>query len=197
MWGKKESFSISVDLTEVEKAQKLLVARGPKALQSAVTRALKSGVSAFKSSKKGGAPDIYKVSSGELKEFASVRKDQIVIKSRLLTAGKKPAHFAITPGSYTAGKRRKATVKVKKQGSKENLPHAFVANPAKVNGGTTMLWVRTKGRFPHTGNAAMEPVRRVSAAQMVQNPKVEKAVMDAIQETFDKRLDHELGRLGK
>ena len=177
MWGKKESFSISVDLTEVEKAQKLLVARGPKALQSAVTRALKSGVSAFKSSKKGGAPDIY--------------------KSRLLTAGKKPAHFAITPGSYTAGKRRKATVKVKKQGSKENLPHAFVANPAKVNGGTTMLWERTKGRFPHTGNAAMEPVRRGSAAQMVQNPKVEKAVMDAIQETFDKRLDHELGRLGK
>lgn len=38
MWGKKESFSISVNLTEVEKAQKLLVARGPKALQSAVTR---------------------------------------------------------------------------------------------------------------------------------------------------------------
>lgn len=196
MWGKKESFSISIDLTQVEKAEKLLVSRGPKALQSAITRSLKSGVSAFKSSKKGGAPDIYKVSSGELKEFASVKKDQIVIKSRLLTAGKKPAHFAITPGSYT-GKRRKATVKVKKQGSKENLPHAFVANPAKVNGGTTMLWERTRGRFPHTGNAAMEPVRRVSAAQMVQNPQVENAVMKAIQETFDKRLDHELERLGK
>lgn len=196
---------VKVDISSIEKMDKLLQQKGPKVIQGVFKRALKAGETAFES-KDDGAPAIYKVSKKELSEFVKIKQDCMVISSRLLTTGT-DTHFAITPKAYKATpksdaapgtkkkkkKRRKlnATATVKKA-NKESLPHAFIANPAKINGGLTMLWER----HPKI-KGLIRPIRRVSAAQMAENPEVYEAINKAIQETIDKRLDHEIERLAK
>lgn len=194
---------VKVDISSIQKMDKLLQQKGPKVIQGVFKRALKAGETAFES-KDDGAPAIYKISKKELSEFVKIKQDSLVISSRLLTVGT-DTHFAMTPKGYkplaapgdsSGGKKKKkkrrkikATATVKKA-NKESLPHAFIANPAKINGGLTMLWER----HPRI-KKLIRPIRRVSAAQMAENPEVYEAINKAIQETLDKRLDHELERL--
>lgn len=190
---------VTIDTSEIKKAEKLLRLKGPEAVGRAVKRSIKSGVSAFKSKEKGGAPSVYIVGARELAKTVTTFGNSFTVSSRLLTAGNKPAHFSITPKAYGRKRKSLATLKVKRNGAAGTLPHAFIANPAKINGGTTMLWERTKkyGRYgKKPRNRWMEPVRRVSAAQMLQNEKVQEPVMDAIEDTFGKRIDYELKRIG-
>ena len=182
-----------VDKSNISKAWKAVKAGGQKAVDRARTRALKAGVSAFTSAKKGGAPAIYTIKGSDLKAATSVSNNSIVVKSRRYTIGESPSHFNITPKAYKSqkgikvAKRKKMSATIKK-GQKKQMPHAFIANPAAIKGGHAMLWER-KGK-------RINPMHSLSAAQMITNPEVEEAVMDAINETYEKRLDHELKRMG-
>ena len=182
-----------VDKSNINKATKAVFAGGKKAVERARLRALKAGASAFTSSKKGGAPAVYPIKASDLKAATSVNKDSIEVKSRRYTIGASPSHFQITPKAYKSqkgikvAKRKKMSAAIKK-GQKKQLPHAFIANPAAVNGGHAMLWERD--------GKQISPMHSLSAAQMITNPEVEEAVMTAINETYEKRLDHELKRMG-
>lgn len=185
---------VLVDTSSIEKMDKLLQAKAPKAVKSAATRAIKAGASAFTSGKKGGAPSIYNIKKKELDSHLTVKEDSITAKSPFLTVGQPPSHFSMTPKEYTSQKgipvrKRKTASATVKKGNKHKIPHAFILNPAKVKGGTAMLWERQ-------GKYIVNPIRRVSIAQMLSNPEIEKPVMDAINETFEKRLDHEIERIG-
>ncbi len=182
-----------VDKSNITKAWKAVKAGGQKAVDRARARALKAGVSAFTSAKKGGAPAVYTIKGSDLKAATSVNKNSIEVKSRRYTIGESPSHFSMTPKAYKSqkgikvAKRKKMSAAIKK-GQKKQLPHAFIANPAAIKGGHAMLWER-KGKV-------ISPMHSLSAAQMITNPQVEEAVMDAINETYEKRLDHELKRMG-
>ena len=182
-----------IDKSNIEKAYKAVKNGGQKAIDRAKTRAIKSGAATFTSASKGGAPAVYKIKPAELKSMTSTDKDSITVKSRLLTIGVSPSHFGMTPTAYASQKgipvkkRKKMTATVKK-GNKKRMAHTFIANPGAINGGHAMMWER-KGK-------QIQPVRSLSAAQMLTNPEVEEAVMKAINETYEKRLDHELERLG-
>lgn len=184
-----------IDKSNIEKACKAVSKGGLKAVDRAKSRALRSGAAAFTSASKGGAPSVYKIKPADLKSMTSTDKDSLMVKSRRLTIGVSPSHFGMTPTSYTSQKgipvkkRKKMTATVKK-GNKKQMPHAFIANPGAINGGHAMMWER-KGK-----GKQIQPVRSLSAAQMLTNPDVEEAVMKAINETLDKRLDHELKRMG-
>jgi len=183
-----------IDKSNLDKAWKAVKAGGQKAVDRARYRALKAGASAFTSSQKGGAPKIYNIKKKELDSHLTVNQTSIVAKSPYLTVGQPPSHFSMTPKEYTSQKgipvrKRKTASATVKKGNKHKIPHAFILNPAKVKGGTAMLWEREGKHQP-------KPVRRVSIAQMLSNPEIEEAVMKAINETYEKRLDHELKRMG-
>ena len=186
-----------IDKSNLDKAWKGIKAGGQKAIDRARFRALKAGLSAFTSSSKGGAPKIYNIKKKELDSHVTVNQTSIIAKSPFLTVGQPPSHFSLAPKVYTSQKgipvrKRKTASATVKKGNKHKIPHAFIMNPEKVKGGTVMLWERVEGR----SKEAPQPVRRVSIAQMLSNPEVEEAVMKAINETYEKRLDHELKRLG-
>lgn len=182
-----------VDKSNIDKAKKAVLAGGQKAVDRARTRALKSGVSAFTSAKKGGAPAVYTIKAADLRAATVVTKNSIVVRSSRYTIGESPSHFQMAPKAYKSQKgikvsrRRKMTATIKK-GQKKRFNHAFIANPAAIKGGHAMLWER-KGK-------KISPMHSISAAQMITNPEVEEAVMNAINETYEKRLDHELKRMG-
>jgi len=200
--------TIKLDTSELKKMDKIVKANAPKAMKSALTRALKSGVATFEGSKEG-APSVYNIKKAELEEATKIRGTAIVVKSRLYTIGQSPSHFKMTPGKYTSQKgillkpatkkdkrkkkasskkRKIATASIKKNQQK-TLKHAFIANPAAFNHGHVMLWERTgKGRM-------IAPIRSVSAAQMLSNEEIQDNVMNAITEMYEKRLDHEIKRL--
>ena len=185
---------VLIDTSAIKKMDKLIQAKAPKAIKSAMTRALKAGASAFSSGQKGGAPKIYNIKKKEIDSHLEVKETSIVAKSPFLTVGQSPSHFSMTPKEYVSQKgipirRRKTASATVKKGNKHKIPHAFILNPAKVKGGTAMLWEREGKHQP-------KPLRRVSIAQMLSNPEVEENVMKAINETYEKRLDHELERLG-
>lgn len=182
-----------IDKSNLDKAWKAVKSGGQKAVDRARLRALKAGVSAFSSAKKGGAPSVYTIKGSDLKEATSVNGNSIVVKSRRYTIGESPSHFTIAPKAYKSQKgikvaKRKSVSAAIKKGQKKKLPHALIANPEAIKGGHAMLWER-EGR-------TISPVHSLSAAQMITNPEVEEAVMDAINETYEKRLDHELKRMG-
>lgn len=182
-----------IDKSNLEKAYKAVSKGGQKAVDRAKARALKSGAATFSSASKGGAPAVYKIKPADLKSMTTTDKDSLTVKSRLLTIGASPSHFAMTPTAYASQKgipvkkRKKMTATIKK-GNKKRMAHAFIVNPGAINSGHAMMWER-KG-------SEIQPIRSLSAAQMLTNPKVEEAVMKAINETYEKRLDHELERLG-
>jgi hypothetical protein len=182
-----------VDKSNIDKAWKAIKSGGQKAVDRARTRALKSGASAFTSAKKGGAPAIYTIKAADLKKATTVNKDSIVVRSSRYTIGESPSHFQISPKAYKSQKgvkvsRRKKMSAAIKKGQKKKFPHAFIANPEAIKGGHAMLWERT--------GKVINPIHSLSAAQMITNPEVEEAVMSAINETYEKRLDHELERMG-
>ena len=189
-------FTVKFDNSTMKKADKLLKANAPKAMKSALTRALKAGVSAFESAPKGGAPSVYNIKKAELEKVTRIKGTSIEARSRLLTVGESPSHFKIAPSKYISQvgmpvKKRKISAATIKKKQKKKIPHAFVANPAAINGGTVMLWRRVN----KTGRE-ISPVRTLSAAQMLYKEEIQDNVMKAIKETYDKRLDHELERLG-
>lgn len=183
-----------IDKSNLDKAWKAVKNGGQKAVDRARARALKAGASAFTSGNKGGAPSVYNIKKKELDGHISTDQNKIVFKSPFLTVGQPPSHFSMTPKAYTSQKgipirKRKTYSATVKKGNKHKIPGTFILNPAKVKGGTAMLWERQ-------GKYTVNPIRRVSIAQMANNPQVEEAVMKAINETYQKRLDHELERMG-
>ena len=186
-------FDVKVDTSNIEKAKKLMASKAQKAMDRAKLRAYKSGASAIASTAKGGAPMMYTIKSGDMKAATKVNKDFIEVTSRLYTIGASPSHFIISPKAYRSqkgikvAKRKKMSATIKK-GQKKKMPHVFIANPAAINGGHAMLWERNGSKI--------NPMHSLSAAQMVSNPEVYENVMKAVNETYEKRLEHELERMG-
>ena len=192
-----EVFSVDIDDSNIKKIHKALKNDGQKAIDRAMIRALESGKSAFTSASKGGAPSIYNIKKSELDGHIDVSKSKFTLtaKSLSLTIGRSPSHFGLTPKEYQSQrgipvKKRKISAATVKKGNKRRYQHGFIMNPAKVKGGTVMLWERM-GKYSRP-----EPVRRVSVAQMLSNPEIYESVSKAINETLSKRLDHEMKRMG-
>jgi len=192
-----EFFDIQIDDSNIKKIHKALKNNGQKAIDRAMIRALNSGRSAFTSGSKGGAPKIYNVKKSELDGHIDVSKSKFTLsaKSPSLTIGQSPSHFNLTPKEYRSQKgipvkRRRIAAATVKKGKKRKYQHGFIMNPARVKGGTIMLWERS-GKY-----SLPEPVRRVSVAQMLSNPEIYENVSKAMNETLSKRLDHEMKRMG-
>ena len=66
------------------------------------------------------------------------------------------------------------------------MPKSFIINPAKINGGTTMIWEHFGGK----GSKKIRPVKSISAAQMASNERVYPYIEEKMMETYGKRLEH-------
>lgn len=182
--------TMSIDLGNgfIEKCEKLRKAI-PKCYDRAKGEALKKGITALTDSK-GGAPSVYNIKKGDLRQYVSMVKDGIRARSRRFTVGT-DTHFSITPARYAsqAGipvrRRKRMSVTIKKRGRKP-YPHGFIVNPARV--GHTMIWERD-------GSGAISPVRTVSAAQMAANDKVHPYVEEQMLNTLEKRFQHHYDRI--
>lgn len=171
---------------------------GKKSMCRAINDALKSG----KAAAKKNATQIYNVKSKDIESNVTMQRatvsnlkgGKLVFASRRLTVGTS-THFAISPRAYKSQKgiklkkRKTATATIRK-GKKQNVNHAFVANPNAVKGGNTMLWIRLK--------RGIAPMRTISIPQMVSNDKVSSQVTDVMQEQYKKRFEHyqEMARKG-
>lgn len=111
-----------------------------------------------------------KVEKNELR----IRKGTIWARSGLLTTG--GTHFLVSPEKYESTRGRKISQREKakvtiRQGRTAVFRHAFLVNPAKVNGGNTLLFQRTgkKAKRKETGEEydAITPVKTVSIPEMV------------------------------
>lgn len=128
---------------------------------------------------------LFKCTSRNLKD------GKIVVSSRRLTVGTS-THFSITPKNYVSQdgvklrRRKKATATIKKK-RKKAVPHAFIANPASVKGGNTMLWIRIKGK-------SIAPLKTISIPQMASEKRVYENVQKIMLEKYDKRFEHYMNR---
>lgn len=178
----KDSVSVDFDKSFF-KSLKALGKAIPECAEKAERDALKKGVSALTDSK-GGMPSVYNVKKKDMSQYIKTYKDHILVRSKAFTT----VHFGFTPKVYTsqAGipvkRRKKATLTVMK-GRKYDPASAFIANPDAVHG-VTMLWQRKKG------NRDIEPIRRLSAAQMAENKDLSEYVSKEMQDRFEERLDH-------
>lgn len=116
----------------------------------------------------------------------SLKKGEIRVESRRLTVGTS-TQFSHTPKAYSSqkgvkvAKRKKISVTVKK-GSKKQMHHAFIANPASIKGGNTMVWIRERN--------SIAPLKTVSVPQMATNKEVIKEVSEAMCEKYENRFEH-------
>ena len=162
----------------------------PKMQARAQRDALKKAKTAFMDTK-GGDPSIYKVKKKkDLAPNTKLTDDSMIVESRMLTIGT-TTHFSITPRSYksTRGiqvRRRTRATDTIRRGAKEPMPKSFIINPAKINGGNTMIWEHFGGK----GSKKIRPVKSTSAAQMASNEKVYPYIEEKMMETYGKRLEH-------
>ena len=176
--------SVSVDFDKgFFKTLKALNKAIPECAEKAERDALKKGVSALTDTK-GGMPSVYNVKKKDMTKYIKTYKDHILVRSSAFTT----VHFGFTPKVYTsqAGipvKRRKKSSLTVMKGRKYKPASAFIANPDAVHG-VTMLWQRKKG------SRDIEPIRRLSAAQMAENKDISEYVSEEMQVRYQERLDH-------
>lgn len=181
-------------VSNIGEMKKYIQNGGTKSVSRAMNDALNKGRTALSK----GVREQYTIKAGDFKENSRVskatptnlKKGRIEVESRRLTVGTS-THFRITPKQYSSQKgkkvsrRSKASLTVKK-GSKKQMKHAFVVNPASINGGNTMLWQRE--------GENIKPITSLSVPQMVTDQKVYNAASKVMETTYQERLKHYMER---
>lgn len=170
---------------------------GKKAMSMAINDSLKTGKTSLKReiSQKYNIKqsDVDKNSKIVKSSIAKVNDGKIVVASRLLTVGTS-THFSITPKQYASQKgvkvrkRKIASATIKKQ-KKKQVKGAFIANPASIKGGNTMLWLRMGGK-----NRGIKPLKTISIPQMASKKEVYKPVQKSMVDKYNNRFDHYMSR---
>lgn len=172
-----------------------------RAMSRSINDALRKGETEFEKE----APKIYNMKKSEIKLYSKVKtcypgnlkKGHIQVRSRRFTVGQ--THFKASPNEYIIPgtlnkngkviKRKKQKVKIRKDFGWKEVPHGFIANPASIKGGNTMVWIRLgKKRKP------IFPIRTISAAQMLSNKKIYNHVEEEMEKHYLKRMEHHLDR---
>ncbi len=170
---------------------------GKKSMSMAINDSLKTG----RTSLKREISQKYNLKQQEIEKNTKINKcsasnlkgGSIKVSSRRLTIGTS-THFSITPKSYASSKgikvakRKIATATIRKK-SKEQVKHAFIANPSNPKVGNTMLWIKMN----KSGNQ-IAPLKTISIPQMAENKNVIQEVQKAMQEKYNNRFEHYMNR---
>jgi bifunctional DNA-binding transcriptional regulator/antitoxin component of YhaV-PrlF toxin-antitoxin module len=157
--------------------------KAPNAISNALNRAVTNVASNISKEVRSK----YAIKAGDIKETITRNKSSrptlsasVVSKGKLIPLDR----FKVSPKTVQPKRKKPIKVAVKKEGLKEVLG-AFVAD---ING--IKVFERTsKSRLP---------IRRLfgpSVPQMLNNEEIRKKIEDEGQETFHKRLDHEINRI--
>ena len=183
--------TISVELGNgFFKTCKELQKKVPECAAKAERDAIKKGASALTDTK-GGMPSIYNVKKKDLSQYIKTSSKEIRVRSSPFTM----THFAFTPKDYISQKgipvkrRRKVSVTILK-GHRMNVHAKFIANPAKMTGGSVLLWKRLR-------KGDTEVLRSVSAPQMARREEISNYVDEAMQDVMQKRMEHYIDRAAK
>ncbi|BCJ98108.1 phage tail protein [Anaerocolumna chitinilytica] len=181
-----------IDTPFFEQLKTVSTVNGKKDMSMAINDALRAGIT----TEKREVSLRYNLKQKEIVEntklqratFSNLKNGKITVSSRRLTVGTS-THFSITPREYTSQKgikstkRKTATATIRKKG-KEKVKHAFIANPASIKGGNTMLWIKLNN------NGGIAPLKTISIPQMVSNPEVYKPMQKNMQEKYLERFEH-------
>lgn len=182
-----------IDDSQVKKLKTLLSPeKFDKAMARVINRTLDSGYTAGNRK----ITEQYTVKYGDVRDLSTVHKatgkppsgyieygggSAGRSKGRMLTT----LHFSQNrPRLHPKGmvvKRKRAALSVKK-GAKHVMRHLFITNKDP-----RFLWQRND-------DGSIQPMKGISIAQMV-NEETEKAIAEKLQETYDKRIKHEVDRV--
>lgn len=182
-----------IDMRFFDKLGVTMTKSGRKAMSMSINESLKRGKTEFKRR----ASKEYAIKQGDvagtitlkLTSPSSLNRAAMIVKGPRLTVGTS-THFRMTPKGYTSQKgvkvarRKKGTVTIKK-GAKKSIAHGFVANPSKI--GNTMMWIHK--------DESIAPLKTISVAQILSNPKMQKEVQKEMYDKFTERFAHHVKRL--
>jgi predicted XRE-type DNA-binding protein len=170
---------------------------GRKAMSMAINDSLKSG----RTTVKREVSQRYNLKQKEIESNSKINKStatnlksgKITVASRRLTIGTS-THFSITPKIYSTQKgvkvnKRKASTATIKKKSKEQVKHAFIANPSHPKVKNTMLWIKL-----NKSGSSIAPLKTISIPQMVTQKDISNNINKSMKEKYEDRFQHYMNR---